>query len=107
VTIDFQSTIIPFTDFFRSSYVTDTSLGFERKGALIDDLSASSNFLNLVPGEEVSFSCLVDVPREALVRVDLVVLGRRTFIGGRIGQWRSSEIVLPVEGAFSVGGGQH
>jgi hypothetical protein len=95
VSFDDKAQIIPFSGFLRSSYETDTSLGFERKVALMDRTSESSPFLNFVPGEESSFSCVTEVPRAAIVRVDLVVLGKRALIGRRVGQWRSTAIVPP------------
>jgi hypothetical protein len=95
VSFDGTSTPVPFSELFRTSHTTDRSLGFERKVASMDHISKSSPFLNFVPGEESSFSCSTDVPHMAIVRVDLVVLGKRTFIGRRVGQWRSTAIVLP------------
>jgi len=101
VSFDDKPQVIPFSGFLRASYETETdaTLGFERKIASIDRPSKSSPFLNFVPGDESSFSCVTEVPRAATVRVDLVVLGKRVFIGRRIGQWRSSAIVPPGESA--------
>lgn len=99
VSYDDLPQMVEFSGFLRTDHETDTTLEFERNIALIDRQSKSSPFLNLVPGEESSFSSAIEVPRAATVRVDLVVLGKRMLIGKRVGQWRSSAIVPPGESA--------
>ena len=99
VSYETEARVIPFAGFFRASYHSDTSDGFERKVAVMDTISRSSPFLNLVPGEEASFSCVTEIPSTATVRVDLVVLGKRAFVGVGVGQWRSTAVILPGQSA--------
>lgn len=91
-----HSKSIPFHGFLRCSYITEKLGSSSRKVARIEQLSKSSPFLNLGPGEEASFSCSIVVPAKETVIVELAVLGKRAYIGTGVGQWRSSVIALPI-----------
>lgn len=59
-------------------------------------LSRTVPQLNLTPGEQTSFSCLVEVPAGMACLVEVAVLGQNPH-WQRLGQWRSSIISLPGE----------
>ena len=60
--------------------------------------------LRLAPGDEMTFSCLYQVPLNSICIVDAAVLGQK-LAGHRTGQWRSSAISLP--DAVSIPGQEH
>ena len=87
---------IPFNGFLRCSYETKSVGSTYRAVANTDRLSTSSPLLNLVPGEKTSFSCSAEVPATESIVVELIVIGKRAYIGKSIGQWRSSAVSVPL-----------
>ena len=87
---------VPFHGILRTSYRTErTGKSTCRKVATLEKVSQTAPLLNLVPGEETSFACGVDVPAGVTVRVEVVVLGKRAYAGWKVGQWRASAVVPP------------
>ncbi|GMR20959.1 MAG: hypothetical protein BMS9Abin36_1557 [Gammaproteobacteria bacterium] len=91
-----HSVSIPFQGIHRCSYTTQNIGSACRKVAKIERQSQSSPLLNLSLGEKASFSCSLEVPAKEIVTVELVVLGKRAYIGTWVGQWRSSVIATPL-----------
>lgn len=86
---------IPFPGILRTSYRTErVGKSTCRKVATLEKVSQTAPLLNLVPGEETSFACGVEVPAGVTVRVEVVVLGKRSY-GWAVGQWRASAVVPP------------
>jgi hypothetical protein len=56
--------------------------------------SEKTRYLRLAPGDEMTFSCLFQVPLNTICIVDAAVLGRKAA-GHRTGQWRASIVSVP------------
>ena len=91
-----HSESITFHGIHRCSHTTQHLGSPCRKVAKIEKQSQSSPLLNLSLGEKASFSCSIEVPAKETVTIELVVLGKRAFIGTGLGQWRSSVIETPI-----------
>ena len=67
-----------------------------KKTAVFNKLSKSVPFLRLTTDEEATFSGMTEVPKGKPCTIQVVVLGMRHG-GSKVGQWRTSLIVLPDE----------
>jgi hypothetical protein len=86
---------VAFEGILRTSYRTDSVSAGRRKLVCWDKLAQSAPLVNLVPNEETSFSSYTRVPATETCLVELVVLGKRAYVGWKVGQWRATEIVPP------------
>jgi hypothetical protein len=77
----------------RLSFQTEKKTG--RKRVVFTSISTDKPLLRLTPEEEATFSTLVEVPRSAPCIVKIVITGMLTG-GGRVGQWRTSMVSLPL-----------
>lgn len=55
-------------------------------------------FLQRAPRDETQYACWLEVPSEAVCSLELVALGKRPTLSGRIAQWRASAISMPLFG---------
>jgi hypothetical protein len=79
----------------RQSYRSEDSAGKSRKRIRWDKHSSESPFLNLSPGEEMTFGAYHRIPSTDVCRVEAIVLGKRTT-SPAVAQWRGSAFVLPL-----------
>ena len=82
-------------------YIAETISGIRRLtlrdnfGTLsYENYSEKTPCLRLAPGDEMTFSCLFQVPLNTICIVDAAVLGRMAA-GHRTGQWRASLVSVP------------
>jgi hypothetical protein len=66
----------------------------KRRRIVFGSTSAKKPFLRLAPGEEMTFSAILEVPASAPCEVQIAIGGIRTC-GRRVGQWRTSMVSLP------------
>jgi hypothetical protein len=81
-----KSFIVPFSDIERLSFSHQSN---PSRQAIAWSRSKKAPFIRMSPGEETEFSSTCRVPKQALCKVEVVILGHRPT-SGKFGQWRAS-----------------